>query len=81
MVDQAALRDLARLDARAAGNAGLPLPLSGARDVSAASAGELAAIARTDGPVRVLVGARTHAAVPSLAARSRASGRGRRCSG
>ena len=67
VVDQAALRDLARLDARAAGNAGLPLPLSGARDVSTASAGELAAIARTDGPVRVLVGARSHAAVPSLA--------------
>ncbi len=67
MVDQAALRDLARLDARAAGTAALPLPLPGGRDVSAASTGELAAIARTEGPVRVLVGASTHAAVPSLA--------------
>ncbi len=67
VVDHAALRDLARLDAGASGNGGLPLPLSGSREVSAASVGELSAIARTEGPVRVLVGARTHAAVPSLA--------------
>ena len=68
IVDAAALRDLARLDAHSAANAGLRLPLSGAPETSTASIGELAAIAGTAGPIRVLVGARTHAAVPALAA-------------
>ena len=74
VIDEAALRDLARLDASAAGSAGVALPLLGVRETSTASLGELAAIARIEGPVRVLVGARTHAAVPSLAAALRRLG-------
>ncbi|HEU0024317.1 MAG TPA: S8 family serine peptidase [Thermoleophilaceae bacterium] len=69
IVDRAALKDAARLEARAAAAGPIALPLTNGPEASAAAAGdELAAIARSDGPVRVLVGARAHSATAALAA-------------
>ncbi len=76
VVDLAALRDAGRLTARVATDGVVPLPLPGDSKAraSTASPGELTAIARSPGPVRVLVGASTHAAVPGIAAALRRLG-------
>ncbi len=76
VVDLAALRDAQRLTAGAAtdGVMALPLPGSTAARASTAAPGELTAIARSSGPVSVLVGAASHAAVPGIAAALRRLG-------
>jgi subtilisin family serine protease len=63
VIDDAALREVNRSGARAAGAGALELPLTGAAKTSA----DLSSIAGARGPVRVLVGARSHADLPSLA--------------
>jgi subtilisin family serine protease len=70
LIDDAALREANRSGARAAGGGALALPLGAA---ARASAG-LSSIAREPGRVRVLVGARRQAALPSLAAALRRLG-------
>jgi subtilisin family serine protease len=76
VVDRAALRELARSDGagvRAASTAALQVPLGDAARAPGSRA-ELGAIASARGPVRVLVGARAHSAVPGLAAELRRLG-------
>ena len=74
MIDDAALRDLARLDAGAAATRGVRSRSRGERETSTASLGELAAIARIEGPVAGARG-RTHPCRgPSLAAALRRLG-------
>jgi subtilisin family serine protease len=68
--DRVALREIVSRQAHAASAAVLPLPLTGADAAPKAAA----SIARTDGPARVLVGARRHSDVPALAAKLRALG-------
>ena len=68
VVADAALREAARPDARAAASQPLELPLPTAPAL-AASAGGLREVARSAGPVRVLVGARRHADMGPLAAK------------
>ena len=74
--DRQALRSALGSSARAARGAPvrLPLPEPPAPARASASGGELAAVARSTGPERVLIGARTHADVPGLAAELRALG-------
>jgi subtilisin family serine protease len=70
LLERQALREAMRLDARAAGSGGVvPLPLPEPPDgrASSAAAGELAAIARSDGSQRVLVGVRRHAHLRGVA--------------
>ncbi len=76
VVDLAALRDARRLTAGAATDGVIPLPLPGDSKARASTAapGELTAIARRAGPVRVLVGASSHADVPGIAAALRRLG-------
>jgi subtilisin family serine protease len=75
LVDRSALREVLRSQARAAGDGVLALPLpEEPRAAAAAGPGELAAIARNAGPERLLVGARTHADLPGLAAKLRRLG-------
>ena len=75
LVERSAMRELLSRQARASNDGVLPLPLpESPRARSAAGPGELAILARNAGPVRVLVGARTHADVPGLAARLRRLG-------
>jgi subtilisin family serine protease len=74
--DRQALRAALGSSGHAARGGPLPLPLPEppAPARASASRGELAALARSTGPERVLVGARTHADVPGLAAELRALG-------
>ena len=67
VIDEAALREVTRTGARAASAGARDLPLAGAAGASTATTADLASIARTPGPVRVLVGARSSAALPALA--------------
>jgi serine protease len=71
--DRVALREVLSGQARAASGAVMQLPLTepAAAPTAAAAA---ASIARTEGPARVLVGARRHADVPALAAKLRRLG-------
>jgi subtilisin family serine protease len=72
--DRTALREVLRHQARASAGSVVPLPLPEApastppRASAASVSRELASIARSAGPERVLVGARTHGDVPVLAA-------------
>jgi subtilisin family serine protease len=75
LVDRSALREVLRSQARAASHGVLALPLpEGPRAAAAMGPGELAAITRNAGPERLLVGARTHADLPRLAAKLRRLG-------
>ena len=76
MLEREAVREAHRHGARAAGGGGvLPLPLPEPPRASAASAaGELARVARSTGPERLLIGARTHEDLDGLAARVRSLG-------
>jgi subtilisin family serine protease len=68
--DRVVLREVVSRQARAASGAAVPLPLpsrAAARDAAVA-------IAATDQPARVLVGARSHADMPALAAKLRRLG-------
>ncbi len=71
--DLAALREVVSRQARSSAAGPLPLPLP-EREVAASGRVALASTAGRDGPARVLVGARTHADVPALAARLRRLG-------
>jgi subtilisin family serine protease len=69
LVERQAVREALRLEARSAatgGVAALPLPAAGAPAASVASAGELE-LAEIAGPVRVLIGVRSHADLPGVA--------------
>jgi subtilisin family serine protease len=81
--DRIALREVLRQKARASSARVLPLPLPDApgalaseapRASAASTSRDVASIARSGGPVRVLVGARTHGDVPGLAAALRRLG-------
>jgi subtilisin family serine protease len=77
MPERNALREALTQHVRAAGRDVVRLPLPGpARNASSAVAAsaELARIARSSGPERLLVGARSHADVDALAAQLRALG-------
>ena len=81
VIDRAALREVLRSQARASAAAPVPLPLPeprGAPQAAAAAATELAAIARDQGPVGLLVGVRTHPDRPGVAAKL--EGSEQRCS-
>jgi serine protease len=70
LLERQALRETLRLRPQAAGDGGVPLPLPdrpAPRAIAAAAGGELASIARSTGPVRVLVGVRTHRDLPAVA--------------
>ncbi len=81
-IDRAALRQVLRGQARASSAAPVPLPLPGpgrsAAQAASASSGrgaqELAAIARDDGPARLLVGLRSHPDRAAVARELRALG-------
>jgi subtilisin family serine protease len=74
-VEREALREALRHSARASRGGAVPLPLPEPARASAASASnELAAVARSTGPERVLIGARTHADLDGLAAKLRSLG-------
>jgi subtilisin family serine protease len=68
--DRVALREVISRQAHGASHAAVPLPLAGRTATSHAAA----AVASTDRPLRVLVGARSHADLPGLAARLRSLG-------
>jgi subtilisin family serine protease len=69
MLEREALREAIQDSAHASRGGFVPLPLPQPLRASAASApGELARIASSTGPVRLLIGARTHADLPGLAA-------------
>jgi subtilisin family serine protease len=75
LVDRSELRELLRRQPHASTGGVLPLPLpEPPRAVAAAGPGEPAILARSAGPQRVLVGARTHADLPGLAAKLRRLG-------
>ena len=76
LLEREALRELVRQRAHSASAHVVPLPLPAPARVSAAasSSGEAARIARSEGPERLLVGARTHGDVAGLAAKLRALG-------
>jgi subtilisin family serine protease len=66
--ERIALREVLRHDARASADGVVPLPLPEAPRASAASGSrELTSIARSDGPERVLVGARAHGDLAGVA--------------
>jgi Subtilase family len=71
--EKVALRAMLAPRTASSGIVPLPLPPSGGPSGPAASS-QAAAVARLDGPARVLVGARSHADVPSLAAALRRLG-------
>jgi subtilisin family serine protease len=76
MLEREAAREALRHSARAAGGGGVvPLPLPEPPRASASSASsELARVARSTGPERLLIGARTHEDLDGLAARVRSLG-------
>jgi subtilisin family serine protease len=75
MLEREALREALRQSPRAASGAVVPLPLPEPTRASAASThGELARIASSSGPERLLIGARTHADLDGLAAMVRKLG-------
>jgi subtilisin family serine protease len=75
LVEGSALRELLTRRPHASNNGVLPLPLpEPPRAAATAGSGELAILARSAGPERVLVGARTHADMPGLAAKLRRLG-------
>jgi subtilisin family serine protease len=76
LLEREALRELLRQRAHAARAHVVPLPLPTQPRASAAarSSGELAVIARSEGPEPLLVGARSHADVAGVAAKLRALG-------
>jgi subtilisin family serine protease len=76
MLEREAAREALRHSARAAGGGGVvPLPLPEPPRASASSASsELARVARSNGPERLLIGARTHEDLDGLAARVRSLG-------
>ena len=76
MLDREAVREALRHSARAARSGGVvALPLPEPAGASAASASsELARVARSTGPERLLIGARTHPDLDGLAARVRSLG-------
>ena len=75
MLERESVREALRHSARAANNGVVPLPLpEPVRASAASSSSELARVARSTGPERVLVGARTHADLDGLAAELRRLG-------
>jgi subtilisin family serine protease len=73
--DRIALREVLRHEARASAAGVVPLPLPEASRATASSVShELASIARSDGPQRVLIGARAHYDTAALAATLRRLG-------
>jgi subtilisin family serine protease len=76
MLEREAAREALRHGARAAAGGGVvPLPLPESPRASASStSGELARVARSTGPERLLIGARTHEHLDDLAARVRSLG-------
>jgi subtilisin family serine protease len=75
MLERQALRELLRGQARAADSGVLRLPLpEPPRVVAAGAGGELARIARSDSPRRLLVGVRAHSDLDGVAAELRALG-------
>ena len=69
LLDRVALREVVRRQARSSAAAAIPLPLPQVPRSSAASGTrELASIARSSDPVRLLVGVRSHGEVPGVAA-------------
>jgi subtilisin family serine protease len=75
LLEREALREALRHSAHAAGGGVVPLPLpEPVRASAASSSNELARVARSTGPERVLIGARTHADLDGLAARVRSLG-------
>ena len=75
MLERSALREALRLRAHSARSHALALPLSEPPGASAASArGELARIARSDAPQRILVGVSEHGYLDSVAAELQALG-------
>ena len=75
MLEREALRQALHQSPRAASGGVIALPLPEPASASAASArGELARIASSGGPERLLIGARTHADLAGLAARVRSLG-------
>ena len=75
MLEREALRQALSQSPRAASDGVLPLPLPEPLSASAASArGELARIASSSGPARLLIGARTHDDLRGLAATVRGLG-------
>jgi subtilisin family serine protease len=75
MLEREALREALRQSPRAASNGVVALPLPEPAKASAASTrGELARIASSSGPERLLIGARTHADLDGVAARVRKLG-------
>jgi subtilisin family serine protease len=75
MLEREALREALRQSPRAAAGGVVPLPLPEPISASAASSrSELARIASSRGPERLLIGARTHADLAGLASRVRSLG-------
>jgi subtilisin family serine protease len=75
LLEREAVREALRHSPRAASAGVVSIPLPEPPAASAASASsELARVARTPGPVRVLIGARTHPDLPGLAAELRSLG-------
>ena len=75
LVEREALREALRQRAHSAGAGVVPLPLPERPRASAAAAsGELARIARSDAPERLLVGVRSHSDTDAVAAELRALG-------
>jgi subtilase family protein len=75
LLDRQAMREVLRHRARAAGSAVVRLPLPDPHRASASVAsGELARIARSDAPERLLVGVRAHSDIDAVAAKLRELG-------
>ena len=75
MLERESVREALRHSAHAASSGVVPLPLpEPVRASAASSSSELARVARSTGPERVLVGARTHADLDGLAAELRRLG-------
>ncbi len=75
MLEREALREVVRHRAHAARDQAIPLPLpEPVRASAAASSSELARIARSRGPVRLLIGVRRHPDMAAVAAELRALG-------
>ena len=75
MLERESVREALRHSAQAASSGVIPLPLpEPVRASAASSSSELARVARSTGPERVLVGARTHADLDGLAAELRRLG-------
>jgi len=75
MLERSALREVLRLRAHSARSSVIALPLpEPARAAAASTRGELAQIARSNAPERLLVGVRSHADIDAVAAELRALG-------